>query len=52
MADMRLEEILDMVVDIWKGVCKCVLSCILAFTFPLWSIPYAIYNKIKYGVWF
>lgn len=42
---MTISDIFEMVLDIWKSVLKVLLYFILLFTFPLWVLPYAIYNK-------
>ena len=52
MSGFTISEIVEMVVSVWKSLVKGVLSIILLFTAPLWLIPYAIYNKLKYDVWF
>lgn len=52
MSEFTMSEIIEMVVSVWKSLAKGVLSIILLFTAPLWLIPYTIYNKLKYGIWF
>jgi hypothetical protein len=52
MNNVTISEIVEYIVDWWKSLCKIVLGIILFCTAPLWLIPYAIYNKLKYNVWF
>ncbi len=52
MSGFTMSEIIEAVVHVWKSLAKGVLCIILFFTAPLWLIPYAVYNKLKYGVWF
>ena len=52
MNEFTMSELIGLIIDIWEAFMKGILCVILFFTGPLWIIPYAIYNKLTYGVWF
>lgn len=49
---MNMSEVLGFIVDLWRHIFLGIGILFLAFTSPLWIIPYIIYSKIKYDVWF
>lgn len=49
---MDINEAFSDIVNLWKRIFLGIGILFLALTSPLWIIPYIIYSKLKYDVWF
>lgn len=52
MSEYSFDEIIQTVIDLWSAAAKVGVFIGAFISLPLWIIPYAVYNKLKYDVWF